>query len=499
MPRRGGLVAVLVLLLAAFAVDALAAPPPAAAPATPSAPAPTLTLAPSPAPALALAPTPAPAPSSPPPDVSVVAPPPDTQPPNPDAIQAPLLAPGQKKKAPQGTPDTGDYTTRRFEPAGFPLIGGDSDIGFEFGAVGTLSYFCCGTHPYAWNLDMLLSASVKEGPTGAAEIAQQNYLLQLDMPGLFGGTTRILPEVSYNHTVNYGYWGIGDASPAGVPAGNTNPGRYHEWIQSVAQVRPLARVHLTGPLYAVGMAQFLYVSPQAYDQSQLAEDAAGTTPGAPRIYGTQAVSLPSLAGGFAWDSRDNEIFPHSGMLHEVGVRVEQGFPADRQVHYVEAGAILRGYLPLFGPLVLAGRFIANFQVGDVPFWELFQAGPFDLKEMLGGSAGVRGVPVGRYLGPIKVLGNVELRAMLVQFTVLKQHFSLGSDLFFDTGRVWSDYSFHSPLDGSGVGLKYGVGGGIYVLWGQAAMLRIEASYSPDAVSENPSLPLGIYVNDGVMF
>jgi hypothetical protein len=65
--------------------------------------------------------------------------------------------------------------------------------------------------------------------------------------------------------------------------------------------------------------------------------------------------------------------------------------------------------------------------------------------------------------------------------------------------VWSDYSFHSPLDGSGVGLKYGVGGGIYVLWGQAAMLRIEASYSPDAVSENPSLPLGIYVNDGVMF
>ena len=55
------------------------------------------------------------------------------------------------------------------------------------------------------------------------------------------------------------------------------------------------------------------------------------------------------------------------------------------------------------------------------------------------------------------------------------------------------------LDGSGVGLKYGVGGGVYVLWGQAAMLRIEAAYSPDAVSENPSLPLGIYVEDGTMF
>ena len=31
------------------------------------------------------------------------------------------------------------------------------------------------------------------------------------------------------------------------------------------------------------------------------------------------------------------------------------------------------------------------------------------------------------------------------------------------------------------------------------MLRVEAGYSPDAVSENPTLPVGIYVNDGVMF
>jgi len=83
--------------------------------------------------------------------------------------------------------------------------------------------------------------------------------------------------------------------------------------------------------------------------------------------------------------------------------------------------------------------------------------------------------------------------------VLGQKFTFGDTLFFVTGRVWSEFSFHSPLVGSGVGLKYGVGGGIYVLWGQAAMLRIEAAYSPDAVSENPSLPLGIYVEDGTMF
>jgi hypothetical protein len=107
--------------------------------------------------------------------------------------------------------------------------------------------------------------------------------------------------------------------------------------------------------------------------------------------------------------------------------------------------------------------------------------------------------VGRYLGPVKIIGNVEARAMLVQFTLLQQRFTIGNNVFFDAGRVWSDYSFRSPLDGQGLGLKYGIGGGVYVLWGQAAMLRIEAAYSPDAVSENPRFPIGLYAEDGTMF
>ncbi len=82
-------------------------------------------------------------------------------------------------------PDGADYFTRRYEPAGFPLIGGDSDIGFEFGAVATLTRFADGTKPYVWNMDVVLAASVKSGPTGA-EVAQQHYLWNWDIPGLAG-------------------------------------------------------------------------------------------------------------------------------------------------------------------------------------------------------------------------------------------------------------------------------------------------------------------------
>jgi outer membrane protein assembly factor BamA len=412
----------------------------------------------------------------------------------------PPQAPSHPRAAPRPTPkDTTDYVTRRFEPAGFPLIGGDSDIGLELGAVGTLSYFADGVRPYRWNMDLLAAISIKQGPNGA-EIAQQSYLWNWDLPGLYGGRLRLNPEVSYSHTINYGYFGLGDASSPGIPTGNGNPGRYHEWIESIAQVRSSARIRIAGPLSAQFAAQYLYVAPTAYADSQLAGDSAERQPtGQPLLYGTTALSLPSLAAGFVYDTRDNEIFPHSGMLHELGVRGEEGLPTSGGVHYLETGAILRGYIPLGGPFVAAARLVLNAQVGNVPFYDLFQAGPFDQKEMPGGSAGVRGVPVGRYLGPIKAIGNVELRALWLHFTVLQQKFTLGNDLFFDTGRVWSDYSFHSPLDGSGLGLKYGMGAGIYVLWGAAAMLRIEAAYSPDAVAENPTLPLGIYVDDGIMF
>ena len=485
MQRRGGLVAALLVFFVLVAWDARADDPDESAPSPPTAPAPTSTSTPSDTGAVVAPPSGTPAANAPDEPGAPVRPP-----------QGPL----HRAKPPRSkASDQGDYWTQRFEPAGFPLLGGDSDIGFEFGAVGTLSYFSGGVKPYRWNMDLLLSASLKQGP-GGLEVAQQNYLWQLDLPGLLDGKVRLNPEVSYNHTVNYGYFGLGNASSGTTPAGNANPGRYHEWIESIAQVRSSARIRLDGPLYVELAAQYLFVGPQSYSDSLLAQDAATTTAsGSPKIYATAPVSLPSLAAGFSYDSRDDEIFARSGMLHEVGVRVEQGFPLDSKVHYVEAGAILRGYVPLVGPLVLAGRLVANFQVGDVPFFDLFQAGPFDQKEMPGGSAGIRGVPVGRYLGPIKLVGNVELREMLVKFSVLGQKFTLGNDVFFDTGRVWSDYSFHSPLDGGGVGLKYGVGAGIYVLWGQAAMLRIEAAYSPDAVSENPSLPLGIYVEDGTMF
>jgi hemolysin activation/secretion protein len=120
--------------------------------------------------------------------------------------------------------------------------------------------------------------------------------------------------------------------------------------------------------------------------------------------------------------------------------------------------------------------------------------------LLGSETGVRGVPFGRYSGPIKIIANTEIRATpFPRFKLLGQRMRIGTTAFFDAGRVWNQYSVTSAADGTSLWLKYGIGGGVFLQWGEAAIFRVEVAYSPDAESENPGLPLGIYVADGLQF
>jgi len=415
---------------------------------------------------------------------------------------APTGAPAEKKIEGSSLFETigdeePDYFTNRYEPAGFPLIGGNSDIGLQFGAVVTLTHFNDGIRPYAWNMDLVLSAAAKSGPSGI-DLDQQNYLWQWDVPGLLGGRLRVNPMVNYRRTINQGYYGLGNASSPDRRAGAD--GRYFQYVHQEAQARFVLRYNLAGPWDLMTATILRDVSPTPYPGSKLEEDAnALAADHGPLLLGTHATAIGSQAVGIVYDSRDREIFPRVGSFHQIGIKLAQGLPTDAKVRYGEGGVILARYFPLPGPFLWAERFVGDFQFGNVPFFDLYQGGPFISDEMPGGSAGIRGVPVARYLGPIKAILNSELRAMLFGFRAFGQSFHLGTGVFFDTGRVWSDYTFNSPLDGKGLGLKWGTGLSAYLMWGQAAIFRMEIAYSPDAVAENPGFPLGIYVEDGVMF
>lgn len=404
----------------------------------------------------------------------------------------PASADGPDRPAPPPLPSS------RYELAGFPILGGNTDIGFQFGAAATLTRFYNEVFPYDWNVDLLLSASTKSDE--GLRLVQQSHVLRLDAPDLLQGRARLDTRLSFQRTINAGYFGLGDASSATPTTDACAQGRRFQFIQEEGRVRGIARVHTPQPGLDLALGFNLRgEDPSVYCGSKLAADLTPSQPGsAPATVGGESTFLAGGSAGVMLDTRDSEFITRRGIFYQVGVGATVG--TAEHVGYGEAAAVLAHYAPLGKLFIFAGRFVASFQFGRAPFYDLQQGGVFESQYLFGSESGVRGVPEGRYAGQIKILSNLEFRSTpFPQFRLLGQLFRIGTTTFFDAGRVWSGYSTISPTDGTALGLKFGIGGGLFLQWGEAAIFRVEAAYSPDAVAENPSLPLGIYVSDGLMF
>lgn len=409
-----------------------------------------------------------------------------------------LISPASLASEDKPPDDEEDDPTERTEPAGFPVIGGSTDIGFQFGVAGTISHLGNRFKPYWWKVDGILSLSVKGGPRGT-EITQQDQAMRWDIPGGGNGKIRLMPGLFYSKTINSGYFPYGNASPVVTLPDGTVGDRY-QFRHEEAAVRLAARTPIAGPWSAMYGWQLRYVHPKSYPNSRLAIDAATRLPdGKPLIYGLGPLGIATINGAAIYDTRDDELQPTKGGFHMLSFRASGATPTESGVAWLGANATIRFYAKVWGPIVFANRIIVDLMAGHVPFYDMSQGGAFDPDDMPGGGEAVRGIPNGRYAGLVKVVVNNELRSTLFGFKAFGVKFKVGNSIFFDTGRVWVDYSFSDPRDGSGLGLHYGVGSGPFLLWGSAALFRIDVAYSPDATAANPGFPVGIYVQEGFMF
>ena len=243
--------------------------------------------------------------------------------------------------------DAVDYTTPRYEPAGFPILGGDTDIGFEAGVAGSLARFANDVRPYAWNLNVRLSASFKND--NGFGVVQQSYFAALDVPKVAGSNVRLMPAVGFVRTINAPYFGVGNANTSVVPEGVADASQYHQYLSETFFVRTLARIMVHKPYEIVLAPLVRYIAPTDYSGSLLASDAqAGGTNGRPVIHGLHDETLATFAAGLIVDSRDNETFPRSGVYHQMGVRYVQGFPFG-EVAYAGVSGVFSGFLPMGEP------------------------------------------------------------------------------------------------------------------------------------------------------
>lgn len=400
----------------------------------------------------------------------------------PDEKPAPITAPPDAKHV--------DDEPAHNELNVVPVVGGSTDLGFGGGYFAGLARVKKGVVPYLWNIDSSGLITFKYSERAGFTVPYQDLYARVTIPRLFGSPLRLEVRPSYTWE-SVDYFGMGNASSRKAADDNPNPD-YSKYQRGHPQFDVDVRTRIVD--HFAGRVGFRYIhdSIRVPGDSQLAEDQRSGSAEVKRLIGdTSSHSVVLFKYGLQWDTRDNEISSHSGTFDTLDVKLSPGGTPEFPYRYGEATLNLRAFVPLGTPrITFAVRVVGDWMFGNVPFYELAR---FDDTFAIGGTTGVRGVPAQRYYGKLKAFGNVELRLEVATFRALGKSLTLGVVPFFDAGRVWAEAKRNPELDGRGLGLKYGAGGGLRVQSGSTFVIRLDVAGSPDA------MPVSGYFSAGQMF
>lgn len=373
-----------------------------------------------------------------------------------------------------------------------PFVGGNSDMGFGGGYIASLARVDPELDPYLYRIETAGAITVGKEDSGGWRVPYTDVYLLFSFPNLIADRLGLDLRVSYTLESNLKYYGVGNASriDPGLDPSDTffEHARTHPTLRATLEYRVKPFAFSLGGSYT----QNWFEVPEG---TRLANDMA--SPDArvrDLVGGAQAHGAPKVALGVAWDTRDDETSPVRGVYITEQLEVAPGTIGDA-VDYrfarLDTGVhVFVPIIPRHRRLVLAARVVNDLLFGDPPFFELPR---FEDTFAIGGSKGVRGVPGQRYYGKVKVLSNLELRSELFSAKILGDERRFGIVAFADAGRLWADYRRDPELDGTGLGLKYGLGGGMRVASGEAFVLRLDVAWSPDAN------PIGGYLLAGHIF
>ena len=376
-----------------------------------------------------------------------------------------------------------------------PVAGGDSDIGIGAGQYSALTHHTPGDaeekDKYAWRIESgaFISFKPKESGGGVRVPYQDDYF-QLTIPNAIRHVLRLDIRPSFTEETTLNYYGLGNASKIGPVA--DSGARYYQYGRIHPTMAVHARLTLGKNVYAVVGNLYTHNWLDVPADGRLNADRQGNDSRVREILGgTQSHGVDLFEYALVYDDRDEEFSTHKGQYHQAKVRVSPGGTEALPYRYVQANLTLRAYVsPLGHYLTIAARLIGDVQIGNPPFYELAR---YDETFAIGGANGIRGVPAGRYYGKAKIIGNLEARSDLVPFRLFAKKFVLGVAGFFDGGRLWADTKPDAALDGTGLGLKYGVGGGLRLHQGDTFVVRFDVAWSPDAT------PVGAYFAAGQIF
>ncbi|HVV52796.1 MAG TPA: BamA/TamA family outer membrane protein [Polyangia bacterium] len=370
-------------------------------------------------------------------------------------------------------------------------MGGDSDVGIGGGVVGDLAALAPGRPPFRWRLELeaFITFKLQDGDQVVSPF--QDYSLELVVPYLDSARRlRLDARLSFTDEATLNYTGIGNASPPLASALPVTAEQY-ERLHPTASLEVRERV--AGTFYLLGGTSLTYNRLTVPAGTILEQQQRAGPPEVRALLGSFAPhGVELLTAELQYDTRDDEIVTENGQFHTLRFRYSPRLGSDFPYAYQRLTLTGRFYRSTVGGwLTLRARVVGDVLFGSPPFYELAR---FDETPAIGGSKAVRGVPAQRYYGGVKVFENLELSAALWTLTVHGKRLTVGPAVFADAGRSWTEIGHaHPELDGTGLGLKYGLGGGLRVQEGKTFLVRLDLAWSPDAT------PIGAYFAAGEIF
>ena len=182
--------------------------------------------------------------------------------------------------------------------------------------------------------------------------------------------------------------------------------------------------------------------------------------------GNQKNRLNSLGVGLIAEDRDSEFNPTEGYRYEIGIESSGTFTFS-EFDFSRLHAELRHYVEILPDVVIAQKISGVHILGDSPFWK---------KATLGDKYGLRGYHFDRFLGESSILHVLEARTWL--FSFFDDEIKIGGQLFWDSGRVFSEFDSDGLFDNWNH--SYGAGGAIS-LFNPDFIVRGDVGFSSEAI------------------
>lgn len=384
-----------------------------------------------------------------------------------------------------------DYRTG-YGYAGLPLLNYDSDDGVGFGVKVARYNYGENQRPYKTQLSLQIFFTSR---------LSMYHELYYDAPNFRGTPWRIDTYLKLDQVLLNNYYGIGNTAdaecpvftdPSGTDLSDESQGRVCNYYLSFKKLEPKwilnLRRDLDGPfkLFSGLQVKMTNVVPHTAQviKDITSVDVAGDWSSyleSEKPYGYGGGIVSYVQGGVIADARDQEASPKFGIFSELSARLgsfnafQATDSAGRFPIYGGLNLTSRHYVQFLPYTVFASRVVADFLVGDVPFFELTSVGGSRDYSAVGGGTSGRGIPSYRYRGKVKLIVSPEIRFTPVEVYAAKtQKINIGLVAFSDLGRVWADYA----PDGELLDFHVTVGGGLRVAWNDNFLIRLDYGVAP---------------------